>query len=203
VTRHGIRPVILLLLAFGLACVAAWRNWQYHRQVRLDWLGGELHESVERGDIESVEHLLEQGAPVDSEIRWIEMYDYICPDFSTGHVRVAGPPIDRAIMNNDTQIIHSLLRYGSDVDRLDAALDHADNDTLTFLVSHGMDVTAGSTILRASDRGPEIIRLFLDHGADPNAVCYNGVPVLQEARRLGCTSAVAVLIEYGAITNKP
>jgi hypothetical protein len=107
-TRH----TLLLSLAAILACVAAWRNYDYHRQARLDGLGGRLHEAVQRGDVEAVRLLLEEGAPVDSEIRYAASADsqmWVCT------------PLWRAVFLGDDAAVLLLLDHGAEVDCTDRA----------------------------------------------------------------------------------
>jgi ankyrin repeat protein len=94
---------------------------------------------------------------------------------------------------------------GEDADRLYAAVDSGDTETVKQLIADGVDVNApssrGSCALHAAavNNNPELIVLLLEHGADPNAQNTQGDTALICATKYagGNAKTVELLLEAG------
>jgi ankyrin repeat protein len=208
-TRH----TLLLCIAAILACVAVWRNYDYHRQARLDGLGGRLHDAVQRGDVEAVRLLLEQGAPVDSTLRGC-MLTPLADSPSTPLFRLTlegdNPEIVRLLAAQGANLNWQPSWAGDSTPLINATIRCRTNMVCALLEAGAdADFTAQpdgvTALMAASGRKGNvgIMQMLVAHGADVNAATSNGLTPLTVAANHGDTNIVALLIEYGATTNVP
>ncbi|KAJ3110634.1 Ankyrin repeat and SOCS box protein 16 [Phlyctochytrium bullatum] len=142
----------------------------------------------------AVEILLAKGASVDQ-------YDRVIP------------PLFSAITSGNLAIMRLLLQRGANIHRLDdhctplhEAASENDHKALELLLEFGADPNArdrsGRTALFTSATAGhcECIRVLLDAGADVNAHCIEGIP-LMSACLWEKVDAVWMLIERGANVN--
>ena len=107
------------------------------------------------------------------------------------------------------EVVRCIVECGADVDSLTAALYEAVNgnyvEIAALLIDNGADYNASSTyrasswILTCGRGSPAMVRLMLDHGADPNAVDANGWSLLRVA--ISYSEVLKLLLEHGADPN--
>ena len=137
-----------------------------------------------------------------------------CPQ----HVNAFGgyyvTPAVAALAGRHFQVAQLLHRNGSSVDLrgdlgyspLVSAVHYGDLEMIQILLDYGVDVNAqcfGSTPLsyaltRRRSNNPGVVRLLLDHGADPNIPTQDGSIPLYQAIENGEIEVIRALIEYGA-----
>ncbi len=114
-------------------------------------------------------------------------------------------------------IMRLLIAHGADLNAQKAdgetALSVAVADkkltTVSFLLEQGaaMRVKGGESVLvravETADSGsdPAVVRLLLEHGADPNEREFGGRTVIASAAFQGCWNVVALLLDHGAAPN--
>ena len=67
---------------------------------------------------------------------------------------------------------------------------------------HHMEYGVTNLHYPATNNDSEIVRMLLEAGADPNAICYNGLFPLYVAAETGNLDVIKVLISHGAEVNK-
>jgi ankyrin repeat protein len=132
--------------------------------------------------------------------------------------------LHHAVEYQQTKLIRELLKKGADVNGVDRlnrtpmfhvlssyAVDPYPIAQLLFAHGARMDIkgrdgyTDGFTVLHrlSCSRAltPELIELFLKHGADPNAQMENGDSPLHRASKINCLKLAKPLVEAGANPN--
>jgi ankyrin repeat protein len=148
------------------------------------------------GDEALIRRLLDDGMPVDIETSFGEPWLLVAVD------------------DKDHETMKMLLERGANPnapDRFDetplaAAVSHDDEVAVGILIQAGASVTAKSggfdrTPLEEAIRSgttPSMVRLLIEHGANPNDQDTWGTSVLQEAIDDGNADVVKVLVEHGA-----
>ncbi len=136
-----------------------------------------LH-AVKYGDIESAEHLLENGGDVELS----DKYDNTLLMLASNYGK--------------TDMVELLLDYDADVDRFVEEIKY-NTDGM------GYDGTAGhSALLAASSRGhADVIELLLDYRANISQKDPSGNTALMNAAAFSYAETVEVLLNNGAHTN--
>jgi ankyrin repeat protein len=158
-----------------------------------------LHEETERGNIEIVQLLLQNGADPNAK----------AGDHCTSLHMAASTYF------GDVEMARTLLRHGADVNARDITGDTALHKSIRFvnveicklLLDHGADVNArdegGGTSLHIGLQygSVEICRLLLHHGADVNALATAGETPLHQAARDNMPVMVHLLLQNNADVN--
>ncbi|KAF7310010.1 Ankyrin repeat domain protein [Mycena indigotica] len=145
-----------------------------------------LHAAAEAGSLEVAQLLLKAGA------------DPAAIRFDHDYLRVGSyQPIHLAVYNEDYAMMELLLRYGAPIDALGGHLFHKTPlqfactsgklRLVQFLLDHGANVESSHDgyaaplvcALRADPPQPQVVKLLLERGANPNMVA-GGAPVLYE-----------------------
>ena len=148
-----------------------------------------------------IEYLVEKGANVNWGLYWAAMprygslwllnlfieagadVNFIYPPNKTTPLFAACHSLDPS--ESQTEMIRSLLKHGADVKRM---------------VTHERSVSRSTVVytsLMLSEK-PEILRLLLAAGADPNQARPDGTTALMYHAGLGNADAIEVLLEAGA-----
>ena len=136
------------------------------------------------------------------------------------HVNAIGgyyrTPAAAALAGRHFELAQVLHRNGSSVDPLGiskksllhAAVHAEDLEMVRVLLDYGLNVNAlddlGSTPLnfaleyRSEVIDPRVVRLLLDHGADPNVPGWRGITQLHRASQSGRIEITRLLVEHGA-----
>jgi ankyrin repeat protein len=97
------------------------------------------------------------------------------------------------------------VNIGGDYGPLCMAVASGDRDIVKLLMRNGADLNASwyanNYMGYAVDQGPEMLRLLLESGADPNNANWLGVSYLHKAAWLGSLEFARLLIEFGADLN--
>ena len=123
----------------------------------------------------------------------------------------------KAIRGSDTERIKELSQqldlnriYIEDITFLELAMAEGKKASAAALLDEGADPTLvagdGNAAYLVSKAEPAWLKLFLDHGLDPNAVSAHSRPILSGAAGASeehSLSNVKLLLEYGADINKP
>ena len=120
--------------------------------------------------------------------------------------------LEDAILDEDMQSIHQLLRYGESLNEIDkygftplieaAIIDNL--DICRLLLEQGADPTlqdvTGGTALHwaAENANAALCKLLLEHGADPNAYTLSGQPVLVMPILRAQSTIRQILVQGGA-----
>ncbi|RKN85927.1 ankyrin repeat domain-containing protein [Paenibacillus ginsengarvi] len=103
-----------------------------------------------------------------------------------------------AILSTDP----STANGGGDYGPLCMAAGFGHTDIVKLLIRSGTDLNApwyaNNYMGYAADYGTDMVRMLLDHGADPNAASWLGVTYLHLAACKGKTAVAELLLEYGA-----
>lgn len=155
----------------------------------------ELIAAVRQGDHHLVKHMLDRKAD---------------PNAAVG----ASTPIAVAVARGDTTAIKLLLAAGADANLAPAdadppllvAIERTDADTVTALLAGGADVNRGDAsqtpLMLAARKGSlPLVKLLLEHEADPNVKASEGDTPLMLAARYGREEIVAALVEAGSDVN--
>ena len=176
-----------------------------------------LHWAVYHNNLALVEALIDAGADVNAVNKY------------------GSSPMTEAATLGDYAIMKALLDAGADVDAANEygqtalmVVVRSDNvDTARLLIQHGANVHAkeqwqgqNAVIFAAAQAQPEMLKLLMDAGADPNSRSLpnerdryvtaerrfqwrpaGGIPALGYAAREGCLSCTEILVEAGADLN--
>jgi len=173
-----------------------------------------LHWAVYNNDLPLVKALIAEGADVNAVNRY------------------GSTPMSEAATVGDYDVVKALLDAGADVDSPNEhnqttlmIVVRSDNvETAKLLIERGADVNAvedwqgqNAVIFAAAQSQPEMLKLLLDAGADPDSRSLpnkrdryisaerryqwrpaGGIPALGYAAREGCLTCARVLVEAGA-----
>jgi len=99
----------------------------------------------------------------------------------------------------------SLVNTGGDFGPLCMAAGYGHTDIVNMLIRSGADLNAqwytNNYLGYAVDTGPEMVRLLLESGADPNNANWLGVTYLHKAAWKGNLEFAQMLIDFGADLN--
>jgi ankyrin repeat protein len=150
-----------------------------------------LHYATQGGHLQIVRLLIEKGADVNAAAR-------------------GESALDIAIFRSRPDLVAVLLQSGARAgeNQLAAAIASAPAEIVKAIVDRGVDVNAGAfrgrALIMAATRGdPEIVRVLLRAGVDPNAQDPNGWTALRWAKHRSHTEAVRVLEAAGARDDWP
>ena len=195
--RLGHSEVVRILLAAGADPLARTGGPGDHTP---------LYEAASSGDLEIVQQLVAAGAPVNEERE-------------EGLAGAVQTPLYAAVGN--FVVFQYLLEQGAEIDRaggleqllVNAASQH-DTETASFLLAKGASVEGSPDLLEygytplwyavggSLREGREgMVRLLLEHGADPQRELYAGGTILDLAREQG-QEDVVILMER-AIAGEP
>ena len=159
-----------------------------------------LHWAAHRGDLATVELLLDAGATVTTENRYGVTPLLLAAE--NGHAPIinrllsAGASANDAVGENETALMIAA-RSGSP-------------NTVTLLVAHGADVDAreqwrGQTALMwaAVENNPEVAKVLIETGADVGRRSIGGFTPLMFAAQAGHIEAADVLVAARADVNAP
>ncbi|MDZ4857992.1 MAG: ankyrin repeat domain-containing protein [Candidatus Hydrogenedentes bacterium] len=124
-------------------------------------------------------------------------------------------PLERAIVENDSEAVQSLLASGSDPNTktrsgwsmLGLAINAGNYDLAERLITAGADINAvdpeGTPLLQftLNDMQPDNLLFMLEHGADPNVIDKSGWQPLCIVMSWGRPQYVATLLQHGADPN--
>jgi hypothetical protein len=152
--------------------------------------------AVLSGDVTAAETLLNNGAPVNTKIDLV-----LAEDPSVGWIGIEVPLIFAPVYNGDMNMLRMLLKHGADVNSRSnmsdapASLNNANYFTLI-----------GYAVARGREPREPVVRLLLDHGADPNAsgmLNNEATTPLWAALQTRNATVAKLLLERGAKRNTP
>lgn len=160
-----------------------------------------LEMATRTNNTELVSLLLEFGAnPNDSVGIWGAL---------TGNEIIdKGLPIINASKKNNTAMVGVLLenRADPDVDNgapLRQAISHDNMEMLLLLLDKGASVREDGVLTTAVEKNDiELVKLIMDHGADPDNRSWSGKTPLQIASQTGQIDVMQLLLDKGASVNK-
>jgi ankyrin repeat protein len=110
-----------------------------------------------------------------------------------------GNPLVAASANSNKNLVQHLLTTGADVLQLGRGLDF-ENGQIYYSEHNLSKVTANAALHMAAGKGnTEIVRILLDHGADPLQYC--GAYPVELAAASGSQSTINLLIARGALID--
>ena len=197
----------------------------------VNWLEGSLLSGASRvGNVTIVKMLLDRGALFISSFNgfWdpLKLASHrgkfevvrLLLDWNTNTARIPQDSVKTsllyAIEYGFIDIFRCLIEYGApDADTFTAALDRTVGGhhvaIAAFLIDNGADLNAiypisqRNSLIKACIGGtPDMVRLLLARGADPNAVDTKGWSPLRAWCRLQQLEVLKALLEYGACTNQ-
>lgn len=167
--------------------------------------------AIEEKDIDTVRSELERGADVNLKrpLRYavaenfIEAAELLLQSGADPHLKANGKSTDsamnRAARWGKTEILKMMINRGAELttDVVQAAVYRRDADLFRFLFEHGLDPNASDEdgpILRLTDRYPDLMALFIEHGATAQ-----GYPdsMLSQLAWGGLTRQLKMLIDAG------
>jgi hypothetical protein len=170
--------------------------------MRLASGGTVLHAAVYDDNIEMVNFLLKNDA-----------------DFSIGSTKDNSTPLHETALSGYYEMASILLEHGADVNCRDdmlctplhEAAMYSTNDMVELLISHGAEIDVKNEMGRTPlayacvNRKEDvdslgIIKTLLEHGADPNADCYDNTSIIQSVVAIGFLyfKKAQLLEDYGA-----
>lgn len=174
-----------------------------------------LHDAINSNDIETVRMLLENGADPNGILRYRDEWD--------DHDNEIPMLCYAIICTNSREMVKLLLEFGADANSCRTASDIGfrmyTDETENYggyTVYPALEDAIGGNGKKVSKADPEIIRLLLEHGADPNIRGYtvitnddgeelerlHGMPMLScTVRDHENTEIVKMLLQYGADVN--
>jgi ankyrin repeat protein len=155
-----------------------------------------LHVAASRGDLEQLRRLIEEGLDVGA-------LDSNCET-----------PLQLATWNGRCSAVRALLQAGAKIEylggRYGTAMDIAarlgDTDMVRIFIDKGVEVAKhpSSLAVAAQYKQHEVVKLLLDHQADPNSKDeHSGYTALHSAAQNGDMSLVKLLVNMGAAVNLP
>lgn len=194
-SKSGFRRVILLLLVVCCLAAALMQISITKRQRDDDLLA-----AIKRGDVLSVQHLLDAGA--DANSRFTRPEPNAFASLSVMVKRAVGineyfrpTALRLACISGNNDIIASLLRHGADLQECDrnfgtclaAAISEGHNKAAYYLISQGIDINAHDQIgitplMWAAEKGnTEVVNVLLEKGADKSATTDMGDTALMRS----------------------
>ena len=193
----------------------------------VNWTGNNatfLYHACRADNADAVRILLERGAVLSPQLRYLRMASFfghhevvkLLLGWNKSTVTITKECVKEALKAASNQghieIIRSLVMYGTSVDALNSALCQAvqeqHTEATTLLLDSGADCNASipmidinAWIVACRCGSPEIVRLLLAHGADPNGIAASGESPLTAAMRHPVVTKI--LLEHGADPNRP
>jgi len=144
--------------------------------------------AARKGDPELVRMMLDRGADVTGPVSSIYSYT----------------PIQQAVSNGRTAVVKVLLEYGAQPndDRyeytlLSVAAKNSDVPTARLLLAAGASDASSVLFTAVRNRDSQMIKLLLDHGADPDIIVHRGFSPVLNAVQAGCVECVRLLVGAG------
>lgn len=215
--RHGQDKLVQLLLTRGAEVDARSKDER-----------SPLHEASAKGSVEAVQLLLNAGANINAASRAGDTPLLLAGQRKTDVVTLLlekGADAKARNKNGETALLRVAAQYGQGKEPLELAdlllkngadPNAATNDGRTPLISAigsnnkamvekllaaGSDVNARSasmTALIAASSRIELLKLLLEHKADPNLATENGQTALEQIARSGNVEAAKLLLDAGA-----
>lgn len=215
--RHGQEKLVQLLLARGAEVDARSKDER-----------SPLHEASAKGSVEAVQLLLNAGANINAVSRAGDTPLLLAGQRKTDIVTLLlekGADAKARNKNGETALLRVATQYGQGKEPLELAdlllksgadPNAATNDGRTPLISAigsgnkamvekllaaGSDANARSahtTALIAASGRIELLKLMLEHKADPNLATDNGQTALEQVARSGNVEAARLLLDAGA-----
>jgi hypothetical protein len=127
-------------------------------------------------------------------------------------IQMIGPPLNAALRLRYRSIAKRLINLGADVQKSDRygciplwyAVHRVDLDMTTFLFNKGAKLgkeVASLGLQRAiEDNNPDMLRLLLSRGADPNSIYMGATPLVYACQQKNMTM-ITILLDSGADIN--
>jgi ankyrin repeat protein len=156
-----------------------------------------------------VETLLTHGAHPDLPGRAIRSKGFGTSEPGTQFCR----PLEYAVSGSNTNILLSLLNHGADVEGCETpgwrplfrAIEAANGRTVGLLLAHkanpNLADNGGAVPLERGLRNPQIVKLLLSAGADPNHKNKSGWPVMLQAISQSKPEVLKLLLDSKADAN--
>ena len=151
----------------------------------------------EKNNAQMVELMLEHGADPNAKIGF---WDNAKPE--------EGKPLINAAGKKNLDMARTLLKHNADPNVEDGqplkeAVRNSHRAMVDLLLNNGASVSEDGVLTAAIDKNDiEIVRLFLDKGANPDNRAWSGLTPLQSAAQHNHVDLMRVLLEKGADVNK-
>jgi ankyrin repeat protein len=169
----------------------------------------QIHYAARRGDRDTVMRQLARNIPVDARFKKIELdvrYDHHEDDGGTALIWAAGSS------QADLPMLELLVEQGADVNAcsyglqetpLTSAASDGRIDKVQFLLARGADAKflnahKVSPLIKYPPASPELLRLLIDAGADPDQETTSGESILSIASHVSDWTTVRLMLELGA-----